>query len=166
MDDMILDRLEDHSERNYEYAGKGKRFTNYLIDIIFYYIFSMILGGIYGAFIATDAEVDEFLVEPTTVEGQLMDSLLGMLMLVVYYTIVEYSLKGKTIGKYITRTRAVTLDNQRLDFATTLKRSLCRIIPFEAFSFLGDRPDGWHDRIPKTKVILDDDWIEEDSYDF
>ena len=37
--------------------------------------------------------------------------------------------------------------------AQVLGRTLCRIIPFEAFSFLGTPPKGWHDVIPKTMVV-------------
>ena len=32
-------------------------------------------------------------------------------------------------------------------------RSLCRFIPFEAFSFLGDEGRGWHDSLSDTYVV-------------
>lgn len=39
------------------------------------------------------------------------------------------------------------------DFKTVLIRSLCRNIPFEAFSFLNPGNSGWQDALSKTKVI-------------
>ena len=83
-----------------------------------------------------------------------------MVVVVLYYTVMEYFFKGKTLGKFITKTRAVTLENERLDFQTTFIRSLCRVIPFETFSFIGEESNGWHDSISKTKVIEDDGWYE------
>jgi len=88
----------------------------------------------------------------------LADYFIGALSMVFYYTITEYYLKGKTIAKFVTKTRAVTLEDQRMDFNTTFRRSLSRIVPFEAFSFLGDMPIGWHDRWTNTKVIMDINW--------
>ncbi|MFT6808347.1 MAG: hypothetical protein ACJA01_001571 [Saprospiraceae bacterium] len=40
-------------------------------------------------------------------------------------------------------------------FSTVFKRSLCRLIPFEIFSFLGEPLMDWHDKISGTKVIED-----------
>ena len=74
-----------------------------------------------------------------------------------YYIIMEYVFKGKTFGKLLTKTRAVTEYGERMDLGTIMVRSLCRLIPFEAFSFLGEEgTKGWHDTISKTKVIYDD----------
>jgi len=62
----------------------------------------------------------------------------------------------------LTGTRAVTLDNQRMDFSTTFIRSCSRAIPFEAFSFLGD--NGWHDSLSGTKVIEDKGWKNKNDF--
>ena len=84
----------------------------------------------------------------------LVDRLFTALFLVVFYCTVESSLNGKTLGKFITKTRAVKLDGTKMDFNTVLKRSFSRIVPFEPFSFLGDDPPtGWHDRWSDTKVV-------------
>ena len=37
-------------------------------------------------------------------------------------------------------------------FGQVIGRTLCRFVPFEAFSFFGER--GWHDKIPKTRVVM------------
>ena len=73
---------------------------------------------------------------------------------ILYYWAFE-SLTGKTIGKYITRTRIVKEDGSQPSSINILGRSLCRYIPFEAFSFLGSEGKGWHDSIPKIYVIED-----------
>jgi hypothetical protein len=41
----------------------------------------------------------------------------------------------------------------RPPFGTMVLRSLCRLIPFEPFSFLGSDARGWHDSITKTRVV-------------
>jgi len=152
----ILDYLdhEDHTERTYEYASKGKRFANYLIDLIAQY------GLLFGIFVGNELNrvqySDPYLYEEPA--SPLMDYLWGAIMVVFYYSICEYFFKGKTLGKLITRTRAVMEDNRRLDFQSALVRSLIRVVPFEAFSYLGEKPTGWHDDWSKTKVILDEDW--------
>lgn len=64
----------------------------------------------------------------------------------LYYVAFEYGLKGKTLGKYFTRTRAVRQDGTSMTFTQTLERSLIRIVPMEPFSFLGGNVlAGWHD---------------------
>lgn len=45
------------------------------------------------------------------------------------------------------------MDNKRASFLRILARCFCRLIPFNAFSFLGGSGSGWHDSIPKTKVV-------------
>lgn len=34
-----------------------------------------------------------------------------------------------------------------------VKRNFSRLIPFDAFSFIGDSSYGWHDSISKTYVV-------------
>jgi uncharacterized RDD family membrane protein YckC len=85
---------------------------------------------------------------------EMNDYLLGFIILLIYY-VPQEAFSGRTLGKMITGTKAVNEDGSKLTFGKVLGRTLCRFIPFEAFSFLGgqNKPKGWHDRIPKTKVI-------------
>jgi hypothetical protein len=82
------------------------------------------------------------------------DYLPGIIISFLYY-LPQEAFSGRTLGKMITGTRAVNEDGTKLTFGRALGRTLCRYIPFEAFSFLGGngRPRGWHDRISRTKVI-------------
>jgi len=74
---------------------------------------------------------------------------------VLVYYLPQEAFSGRTLGKLITGTKAVNQDGTELSFGQALGRTLCRFIPFEAFSFFGEngRPKGWHDRIPNTMVI-------------
>jgi len=157
--DEILDSFEaeNTTERTYELASKGKRFANYIIDIFAYYALSFLLGILLGAFLLSSDNVD-FLYEES-VELQLLEYLIGILAFLIYYTLTEYFFKGKTLGKLITKTRAVRDDNGRMSFTTVLLRSLSRLVPFEPFSFFGDLPMGWHDTWTSTKVINDENWM-------
>ncbi|MEL6863183.1 MAG: RDD family protein [Bacteroidota bacterium] len=160
-----MDQLLDNQaiEREYTVASKKQRFINYLIDVIAFYFLAFLIGLIAAVFIIGTGNEEMILEEPEeSLVTKLRDYLLGSVLVLFYYFVFEYLTKGKTLGKYFTRTRSVTMDNRRMGFSTTLKRSLCRLIPFEAFSFLGDEPTGWHDTMTNTKVIIDENW--EDYY--
>ena len=162
MENIIDSLYSQNSERTYQLASKNKRFANYIIDVIGYYIFAIVIGIIWVALNPEDYTSEVYLDEDSS--NVLLEYLFGFLIITLYYTLLEYFLQGKTIGKLITKTRAVTEDNRNLDFETALKRSLCRLIPFEAFSFLGDNAVGWHDSLSKTKVIEDIDWQAESDF--
>jgi uncharacterized RDD family membrane protein YckC len=69
-----------------------------------------------------------------------------------YNLFFEWTL-GRTPAKFITRTRVVSDDGHRATFLQCFARSVFRYVPFEAFSFFGDTPTGWHDRWSQTRVI-------------
>jgi len=162
--DEILDSIDGIStnKKIFNTASKDKRLANYFIDLIGYFILSGLVGMVIGLLAISTGNEIVFLEggDRTTIESRLIEWLWGMIIVVLYYTVLEYFFKGKTLGKLITKTRAVTLENERLDFQTAFIRSLCRVIPFEAFSFIGEDSNGWHDSISKTKVIEDDGWYE------
>lgn len=70
-----------------------------------------------------------------------------------YFIILEL-LFQKTLGKFITKTKVVTLDGQKPNQRDIVIRTVCRFIPFDQFSFLLLK-DGFHDMLSKTKVIKD-----------
>ena len=123
-------------------ASTGQRLGNMFLDFIFYFVFCFCIGAIMGLVGIGDV-----------IEG-MNDHLLGAIIFLIYF-VPQEAFSGRTLGKLITGTKAVTEDGTNLTFGKALGRTLCRFIPFEAFSFLGGqgRPKGWHDRIPKTKVI-------------
>ncbi len=132
-----------------ELATKNQRLANYLIDIFIFYLLINVFGkeigyGI-GYFLGSIG-----LAELTKHLGQYS---LGFILAVIYFS--QEIFGGRTIGKIITRTKAVKEDGTNLNIWNVLTRAMCRCIPFEPFSFLsGDEtPRGWHDRITGTKVI-------------
>jgi uncharacterized RDD family membrane protein YckC len=72
--------------------------------------------------------------------------------MVLYYSITE-SLFSRTIGKLITKTIVVDINGEKPASGIIIKRSFCRLIPFNHFSFLGGNTRGWHDSISNTYVV-------------
>ena len=127
-------------------ATGGQRFLNYIIDIIFFYVVVIALTTIAVLIIG-----DDVLNENSSGISSLLEYLISYTIYVGLYTFFETTTRGRTIGKMVTKTRAVKMDGGTLSFNDALKRSLVRIIPIDAFSALAGSP--WHDRWTDTKVI-------------
>ena len=123
-----------------DYASKATRFGNYIIDAI---LFSIL-------FVVVNIWLQSFgLVEE---KGNSLLRLLNQAILfVMYYIIFEYAF-SQTPGKFITGTKVIDENGNKPDFKTLVVRNICRLIPFEAISFLVS-DTGWHDSISKTYVI-------------
>lgn len=129
----------------------GKRFANYFIDRIVL----LGLGGLFGALLGALWMViapEQYYDLEMALENKIIQYLFGFVIGFIYYSFIE-SVSGRSIGKFFTKTKVVTEDGERPDVSTILLRSICRFIPFEAFSFLGGEPRGWHDTISKTRVV-------------
>lgn len=72
--------------------------------------------------------------------------------MILYYWIMELS-TGKTLGKYITRTKIVKEDGSQPNALNVLGRTLCRFIPFDFLTYIGSKKRGLHDSVPKIYVI-------------
>lgn len=153
VEDVVLKQKVELTEVDHEIlrrtASQGKRLANHLIDfvslIFFHFIFGSFLGIVLS--IISPSSLSIF-----TEENVLVDYLLGFTATMLYYTVLEAT-TGKTVGKLITQTKVVNDQGQIPDIGTILLRSLCRFIPFEAFSFLGSDGSGWHDKLSNTRVI-------------
>ncbi len=133
-------------------ASKEIRFANYIIDFIVKYALSFgvgILIGLFSELTGNYTFLDILLDEDT---GWIFEYVLGFLIVIVYYTTFE-TLTGRSLAKYITKTKVVLYDGSKPTINEILIRSLSRIIPFEALSFLGENGKGWHDSISKTYVV-------------
>jgi len=130
-------------------AGTGKRFLNYLIDLVCLYLFSMMFGFVLAIVLSLMAPgALSFLDNPNI----LLNYLIGIIFGTLYYVILEGS-TGRTIGKLITQTKVVDNEGHKPGLTKILKRSVCRFIPFEPFSFLGSSSRGWHDSLSDTRVV-------------
>ena len=145
MDDLLLDD-EMSKEHNYVPASKGKRFANFIIDQILIFVLAAVITIAIGI-------VSPDIVTEMADMSWLEERLFGVLSVLIYYPITEGLLKGKSLAKYFTKTRAINYDGTPPTFGTCFMRSLSRIVPFEPFSFLGELNNGWHDKWTETMVI-------------
>ena len=122
-----------HKKKNTIIAERSKRFKNYLIDQFSIFIYTTI-------FVL-------FIYDP----GNL--TLAYVIVSSFYYLIMEHFNGGKTMGKIVTKTKAVTIDSDKMSLNTILFRTLSRLIPFDSLSFLFYAKTGWHDMISKTIVV-------------
>lgn len=139
--DELLGDLHEVEVLNY--ASQGQRFANYFIDRIASLAISILTGTFIASMLGDSAA---WILEEKI-------SLYAVIYLgtIAYYTIAEAFLKGRTLGKLITGTHAVTNNGAPLSFGQALSRSLCRIVPFEVFSGFGAAP--WHDQWTSTTVV-------------
>jgi uncharacterized RDD family membrane protein YckC len=131
-------------------ASTGKRFLNYLIDLIVFIIpIALILVWI---FIPKEYSYDNYY-RQNTFSHQLSERVVALLVYSVLYFLSEIIMKGRTIGKFITGTKAVNIDGTEMEPKTILLRSLSRVVPFEPFSALSNPCRPWHDKWTRTQVI-------------
>lgn len=150
--DLILDEnfaKPSDEPQEFTLASKGKRFANYIIDRIMlaliFFVFGIVAAAVGGEeSVAWMEDMNRF-----------VDYILTAFVGIFYYVLMEGLMNGKTIGKYITRTRVVDQYGGTPDFGTIFTRTVSRFVPFEPFSFLGDLGNGWHDRWSKTMVVED-----------
>lgn len=129
-------------------ASSGKRLANYFVDLIGFYIVMFIVGMVIGLF--SPSNVDDAGIFS---ENPFLDQLLSLFLYGVYMSIVEAIFQGRSIGKFITGTKAVNFDGSTIGFSTALGRGFSRIVPFEPFSALGGTAFPWHDKWTGTFVI-------------
>ena len=132
------------------FATKGQRFLNYIIDLIVQYGISFGVGVF--AYLLSEWAGLYALENWINSMGIVEEYLLGYGIVLIYYTLIE-GITNRSLGKYITGTKVVMLNGEPPKFVDVLARSLGRLIPFEAFSFLGDSGRGWHDTLSKTYVV-------------
>lgn len=135
---MQHDLLGDiQQELSYESAGTGIRFTNYLVDLVIFYILSFALTYMFASVLPLD--------------NQIVAIMFSYVIYFTYFTFMEGATGGKTLGKIITGSVATREDGNPLTWNDALVRSLSRMVPFEPFSALDGHP--WHDRWSKTIVV-------------
>lgn len=131
-------------------ATKSQRFGNYIIDMIVHTLLNLIpivVGWIlYEFFGKADLSLWFEQINP------IVEFLLNYLVIVIYYMIME-TMTGRSFGKYATNTKVFMQDGSEPEPYAVFIRSVSRLIPFEAFSFLGEHAKGWHDTLAKTVVV-------------
>ena len=115
------------------------RFINYIIDLIVWLIITYIILIIVFLIVGESnlLPIINILVIPLTYIG--------------YYYFMENKF-GRTVGKFLTKTKVVNLKGEKPTKNEILMRSIYRLIPFDNISYLF-LPDGLHDRFSNTKVV-------------
>jgi len=135
-------------------TSKGKRFANYVIDWISFYIFIfgsvILIGGIVAIF---DVESSLSFFQKFDNVPPIIDKVVTLLLYGLYMSLVEILFHGKSFGKFITKTRAVSWDGSKPTINQFVTRGFSRALPFNSFSFLGNNSNGWHDKWSDTMVV-------------
>lgn len=135
--------LDSNVPLRIEPAGQGRRLANLVIDQVVQIVIGLVLG-VLAAIFGGEEFVEKL--------DRIPDMLLGVAILLPYYIVCEATI-GRTLGKLVTGTRVVDESGRPPTFKQVVIRSLCRLIPFEAFTFLDSPPRGLHDRLAKTYVV-------------
>lgn len=137
-------------------TSKGKRLANYFIDLLGFYVFVFVVAifipPVLSLFNRHDATSFSQGLENTP---NISDQIVTMLLYGLYMSLVEILFAGKSFGKFITKTRAISRDGSKPTVNQLVTRGFSRAVPFDAFSFLGEKSTGWHDKWSDT-IVVDD----------
>jgi uncharacterized RDD family membrane protein YckC len=142
--------LSDFTEPKIKFATVGQRLLNFIIDLVAFYLLNLFLGLIAGS-LAVLLEFDELGLPAGSV--QLIFLFAFFASYILYYTLWEAA-KGKTLGKFLTKTKVVQVDGSAIGYKKAFVRSLLRLVPFEFISvFFGGLM--WHDSWTYSMTVQD-----------
>jgi len=131
-------------------ADAGKRFLNYVIDLLLFYVLFFTVGVVIALLSPSALESLESAETPGFV---LVDRLLTLVLYALYMSVIEALFKGRSLGKLVTGTRAVNLDGSRISTGTAFARGFSRAVPFCVFSAFGSPSNPWQDKWTDTMVV-------------
>jgi uncharacterized RDD family membrane protein YckC len=150
-DTELMRRQEEailHHRTFMKTASQGKRFANFILDYIFYIIFCYAAVAFWSIILSIFSYPPSAFIDS---ESKLANYLIAFILGLIYYAGFEVT-TGRTLAKFITKTKVVDISGEHPSLKTIIIRSLCRFIPLEPFSFLFGE-GGWHDTISDTIVI-------------
>jgi uncharacterized RDD family membrane protein YckC len=124
-------------------ASKGQRVVNLIVDATTIVLLQITVAVVLGMFLDEDA------LQGTRAGRALTFAIYSIGF--VYYLVMEAAL-GRTVGKFLTRTRVVDGGGRRPSTSAIFMRTICRLIPFEFVSFLLTE-NGLHDAASSTRVV-------------
>ncbi|SHL94293.1 RDD family protein [Flavobacterium xanthum] len=136
--DLIV-KSEEQEQFEAKKVSSWARFLNFIIDIIVWFIIVAILTS---------------QLNPKDPVQMLFGYLIFFASYIGYYAFMETKYQ-KTIGKFITKTKVVNKNGAKPKGGDILRRTFCRLIPFDRISFLFT-PNGFHDRLSDTTIIKDE----------
>ncbi|WP_343705403.1 RDD family protein [Flavobacterium sp.] len=131
-------------------ASDRKRFESGIIDFIFVFI-SIFVSGFIIVITGNIFNWDIFSVWDRFITDSTYLAFFTFLMLNYFFMECFF---GATMGKFATGIVVITENGTKPNFVKILVRTLCRLIPFDVFSFLGKSGGFWHDSISKTHVVV------------
>lgn len=149
LDEMEKIRLEMKKAKANMIASGWLRLANYIIDYIAYLAVSFLVGIVIGVICLLTGT------DPGWLENMgVFSKLFFYFILKSSYLIFFEGIFGQSLGKMITKTKVVDENGDKPTLEKITTRTLCRFIPFEAFSFLVPNPIGWHDSLSRTRVVM------------
>ena len=127
------------------------RALNLLIDTICLYFLCHVSASLVGVIVRIAERIVKV---PLIADFQALGYLLTVIVGYFYYIFFEYRY-GKTPGKFITGTRVIATNSNKLTIKAVLIRTTIRLLPFEWISFFRRRPLGLHDSISNTIVVME-----------
>lgn len=134
---------------SYDRVSHMKRLGNYIIDLIGFYILVFLLA-IFLVF-AFPGALNDFINNDSGLP--ILENIFYLLLYALYMGVQETIFKGRSLGKFITGSRAVNLDGTPITGKTAFLRGLCRAVPFDGFSALGTPSNPWHDKWTNSMVV-------------
>jgi uncharacterized RDD family membrane protein YckC len=129
-------------------AGKWRRLGTNLVDTLCFYLLSMMAGVV--LFLAVGEEQALAMLEGWRA------NVVSILVFSAYYVFFE-ALFGRTPGKFACGTQVVDESGAAPRLGQVIGRTFARLVPFEPLSLLFSADNdvsGWHDRWPRTRVVL------------
>jgi len=131
------------------YASQGQRLANFFVDTIMFYLLLIVISAILGVVLAL---IGGMQLVNTVVNSTFFNLLINYGTILLYFIIIEFFLQ-KTIGKFLSKTIVVNENGDKPTLKQIVGRSFARLIPFDAFSYLGTSCRGWHDTLPNVYVV-------------
>lgn len=137
---LLLKHYSIDSETIAEFspAPSGIRFANRFIDLLVIYL---TIFRFYKYFFKENDWAD----------NPYLLVLIELFVFLYYYLLLEIIFKT-TAGKCLTNSIIVNASASSPSIGQLIGRTFCRLIPFDAFSFLTKNKRGWHDIITETYV--------------
>ncbi|WP_269227132.1 RDD family protein [Flavobacterium eburneipallidum] len=135
---------------NYILASKNTRFLNFIIDLFFIYILSLMVYFLLS-FVKFD-NVYPYFSDWIDTFNHSENFIFHSIIWFFYYGLTEFFL-SRTVAKYFTKTIVVLKDGSKPKLKNILARTVLRIVPYEHFTFLGGRRLGLHDESSETFVV-------------
>lgn len=133
---IITNKISQQNLLKIKIATKPLRFLNFIVDALVIFLIYFLITYPFNIYLESAI-------------GQIF----FVLIYIVYYVILEVIFQ-KTIGKFITKTKVITTEEGKPSAPNIIKRTLCRVIPFDQVSYLFTL-NGFHDRFSDTTVIKD-----------